>query len=48
MIVVEVMENIVEETIAQGSEEELNKLKIWLFKENVRIITASKELEQMQ
>lgn len=30
------------------SEEELNKLKSWLFKENVRIISATKELEQMQ
>lgn len=30
------------------SEEELNKLKSWLFKENVRIISAAKELEQMQ
>ncbi|MCH5253465.1 MAG: hypothetical protein J1F41_00975 [Lachnospiraceae bacterium] len=38
----------VEEMIAQGSEEELNKLKTWLFKENVRIISASQELEQMQ
>lgn len=30
------------------SEEELNRLKSWLFKENVRIISATKELEQMQ
>lgn len=30
------------------SEEELNRLKSWLFKENVRIISAAKELEQMQ
>lgn len=30
------------------SEKELNKLKSWLFKENVRIISATKELEQMQ
>lgn len=30
------------------SEEELNRLKSWLFKENVRIISAVKELEQMQ
>lgn len=30
------------------SEEELNRLKSWLFKENVRIISAAKELEHMQ
>lgn len=38
----------VDEILENGSEEELNKLKAWLFKENVRIISASKELEQMQ
>lgn len=37
-----------EETLVHGSEEELNKLKAWLFQENIRIITASKELEEMQ
>lgn len=37
-----------EETLVHGSEEELNKLKAWLFQENIRIITASKELEDMQ
>lgn len=37
-----------EETLVHGSEEELNKLKSWLFQENIRIITATKELEQMQ
>jgi len=30
------------------SEKELNRLKSWLFKENVRIVSAAKELEQMQ
>lgn len=37
-----------DETLENGSEEDLNKLKSWLFRENVRIITASKELEKMQ
>ncbi|MDD6811385.1 MAG: hypothetical protein PUD93_05935 [Lachnospiraceae bacterium] len=37
-----------EETLVHGSEEELNKLKSWLFQENIRIISATKELEQMQ
>lgn len=35
-----------EEVLKSGSEEELNKLKSWLFRENVRLITASKELEE--
>lgn len=39
------LEKALEEAI---SEEELNKLKSWLFKENVRIISAGKELEQLQ
>lgn len=42
-----VMENF-EEILMQGSDEELNKLKSWLFRENVRLITAQKEIEQMQ
>lgn len=37
-----------EEIIEHGSEEELMKLKSWLFRENVRIIMATKELEEMQ
>ncbi|MDE5932005.1 MAG: hypothetical protein K2H40_05915 [Lachnospiraceae bacterium] len=42
-------DNSLEETLEEAvSEEELNKLKSWLFKENVRIISAAKELEQMQ
>lgn len=39
------VENILKEA-ADG--EELNRLKSWLFKENVRIISAAKELEHMQ
>ena len=42
-----VMENF-EEILMQGSDEELNKLKLWLFRENVRLITVQKELDQMQ
>lgn len=37
-----------EEIFLEGSEEELNKLKAWLFQENVRIASAAKELEQRQ
>lgn len=37
-----------EETLNNGSQNELNKLKAWLFQENVRVVTASKDLEQMQ
>ncbi|MCM1144097.1 MAG: hypothetical protein NC318_09665 [Blautia sp.] len=43
----EVSEKI-ETILEQGNEAELNKLKAWLFKENVRIISAGKELERMQ
>lgn len=38
----------IEETLENASKEELNKLKSWLFRENVRLITAAKELEEMQ
>lgn len=38
----------IDEILENDSEEELNKLKSWLFRENVRLITASKELEKMQ
>ena len=41
----ETLEEALEDAV---SEKELNKLKSWLFKENVRIISAAKELEQMQ
>lgn len=49
IIVEETAEETLEEALEKAaSEEELNKLKSWLFKENVRIISAAKELEQMQ
>ena len=41
------MENF-EETLVNGSNEELQELKAWLFRENIRLVTASKELESMQ
>lgn len=37
-----------EEKLVHGSEQDLQELKSWLFKENIRLITASKELETMQ
>ena len=37
-----------DDMIADASKEELNELKAWLFRENVRLITAAKELEEMQ
>ena len=42
------MMNRVEEVLVQGSEEELQELKAWLFRENIRIEAASKELKNMQ
>ncbi len=36
------------ESKAENESEELNKMKSWLFRENVRLITAAKELEAMQ
>ncbi len=45
------MENkteVMEEILANGSEEELQELKSWLFRENIRLVTAAKELERMQ
>lgn len=41
-------EKKIEDILERGSEEELNKLKSWLFRENVRLITAAKELEATQ
>lgn len=41
-------EETFEETLVHGSEEELQELKSWLFRENIRLVTASKELEHMQ
>lgn len=38
----------IEETLENGSKEELNKLKSWLFRENVRLMTAAKELEEKE
>lgn len=45
------MENIgetFEETLVHGSEDELQELKTWLFRENIRLVTAAKDLEHMQ
>lgn len=42
------MDTNFDETLEYGSKEDLNKLKSWLFRENVRIVTASKDLEKMQ
>lgn len=44
----ETVERKIEEELENASEEELNKLKSWLFRENVRLMTAAKELEEMQ
>lgn len=41
------MENF-EETLVHGTEEDLQELKSWLFRENIRLVTAAKELEHMQ
>lgn len=37
-----------EEILVHGSEDELQELKSWLFRENIRLATAAKELEHMQ
>ena len=37
-----------EETLLNGSQDELQELKSWLFRENIRLVTAFKELENMQ
>lgn len=42
------MEVNFEETLENGSQDELNKLKAWLFQENVRVASVARELEQMQ
>lgn len=42
------MAEIFEETLDHGSEEELQELKSWLFRENIRLVTAAKELEHKQ
>ncbi len=41
------MENF-DEKLEQGSADELQELKAWLFQENIRIATAAKELEDRQ
>lgn len=41
------MENF-EEILLNGSEGELQELKTWLFRENIRLMTASKEFERRQ
>ena len=40
--------NNFEETLVHGSDEELQELKSWLFRENIRLVTAEKELKRMQ
>ncbi len=42
------MMNRVEEILVQGSEEELQELKAWLFRENIRLEAASKKLKDME
>ena len=37
-----------EETLVHGSDGELQELKSWLFRENIRLATAEKELKHMQ
>lgn len=41
-------EETFEETLVHGSEDDLQELKAWLFRENIRLVTAAKELERMQ
>ena len=38
----------IEEIFEQGSEQELQELKAWLFREHIRLEAAAKELKQMQ
>lgn len=42
------LDSFMAELIAEGSEEELNKLKVWLFKENIRIIAANNDLNEQK
>lgn len=42
------MMNRVEEILVQGSEEELQELKAWLFRENIRLEASSKKLKDME
>lgn len=41
-------DDMISDSVENASKEELNELKSWLFRENVRLITAAKELEEMQ
>ena len=41
------MENF-EEILINGTEDDLPPLKAWLFRENIRLATAAKDLESMQ
>lgn len=41
------MENF-EEKLVHGTEDELQELKAWLFRENIRLVSAAKDLEHMQ
>ena len=38
----------IEEMLGQASEEELQELKAWLFRENIRLEASAKELKQLQ
>lgn len=42
------LDTLMAELIAEGSEEELNELKVWLFKENIRIIAANNDLNELK
>lgn len=42
------LDSFMAELIAEGSEEELNELKVWLFKENIRIIAANNDLNELK
>lgn len=42
------LDSLMAELIAEGSEEELNELKVWLFKENIRIIAANNDLNELK
>lgn len=44
---IQISENNFEEILVSGKEDELNQLKAWLFKENIRIETERIELKRM-
>ena len=37
-----------ERTLVEGSADDLNELKAWLFKENIRIETEKNELKRLE